>query len=194
MRTWICCALLTLGARAEYTLNLDQLTEGSSANDAVAASYGLLLRGLGDGGPFDVIADKACLGDLSAPNVFSLQSAANCPEINDLIGFYEVEFEVGQSFVSIRTLHTLPGTVTYLMAYSGPSDGDFLDQTFGDAATVGASQLLRVERSAQETQIRRVRFGVFNLDNRRAAFDDLGFEKIPVSVRHFSWSFLRSRW
>jgi len=194
MRTWICCALLTLSARADYTLNLDQLTAGNSANDALAASYGLVLRGLGDGGPFDVIADAACLGDLSAPNVFSLQSAANCPEINDLIGFFEIEFEVEQAFVAIRTLHTVPGTVSYLSAYSGPAEGDFLDQAFGDYATVGIPQLLRIERGPQDAQIRRVRFGVFNLDNRRAAFDDLSFEKVPIAVESRSWSFLKSRW
>lgn len=194
MRAWICCALLCSSAHAEYRLDLDHLAVGDSANDAIAASYGVLVRGLGDGGPFDVIADEGCLGDLSTPNVFSLQVAPACPEINDLFGFYEVEFEIEQAFVSVRTIHAVPGTVSYLMAYDGPNSADFVDQVLGDYHKVGTPQILRIDRDRDESQIRRVRFGVYNLDNRKAAFDDLIFEQIPVTTQQRSWSAVKALW
>jgi hypothetical protein len=190
------CILLAWAgaATADVQLHFDEVGVGTSLANFYSSLYGITMIGLGDRGPFEVIADTPCRGVLSQPHVLSLNPVGDCPETNDSNGFFEISFATEQSFVSIRTLHDVPGTVSYLAAYSGPNPGDFLDQTFGDFAQVGVPQLLRVSRKPQDVKIRRVRFGVFNLDQSEASFDDLSFEKVPLANERPSWSAIKARW
>ena len=185
---WVCTA------GADVYVHFDEVAAGTPLSAHYAPTHGLSLIGLGDRGPFEVIADAPCNGNLSQPNVLSLRPLAECPELNDLEGFFELSFNSEQAFVSIRALHTIAGTVSYLAAYSGPDAGDFLDQVFGDFDLVDVPQTLRIDRKPEEAQIRRVRFGVFNQDNRVAAFDDLRFEKLPVAAFHQRWGTVKARW
>jgi hypothetical protein len=193
LRNWFLFALVGPAA-AEVHLHFDELPAGSPVSAQYAPVYGVSFLGLGDGGPFEVITDTMCAGSLSAPHVLSLRALESCPEANDQTGFFEVSFPTDQAFVSVRTLLTVSGAVPYLKAYSGPQESDLLDQKFGDFELLNAPQTLRIDRQPSQAQIRRVRFGVFNLDNRVAAFDDLRFERAAVSTAETAWGAVKSRW
>ena len=182
-------------ALAAALLSFDEVAEGTVLDESYAQSHRIHIRGIGDGGPFPVIAKTPCTNPASSPYVLSIDPVAECPETNDRNGWFEVVFEIEQSWVSIAAIHAGGGAVSYLKAYNGPAESDFIDQIFGAAGseTVGIAQELRIDRTSGELQIQRVRFGVFNTLVNEGAFDDLAFPNVPVPLAELSWGAMKSR-
>jgi hypothetical protein len=178
---------------ADILLNFDEVAEGTVLTDRYR---GVTLHGIGDGGPFDVIADSPCGNAASDPNVLSFLDVAGCPESSGIHGWFEVSFELEQAWVSIDAIHIGSGSVAYLKAYAGPDESDLLDlkTSASGGALVGVAQNLRIEREAQERQITRILFGGVNFDTNTTGFDNLGFALRPVPTQAKSWSAIKARY
>jgi hypothetical protein len=174
-------------AAADVLLTFDGVVEGTIVS---TLHRGVTLRGIGEGGPFDVIAVSPCGNAASSPNVISFLDVASCPESNGLDGWFEAEFELDQPWVSIDILALGSGSVGYLKVYGGPTESDFLDQKASSAgpAWVGVPQTLRIDRQTGQRQITRMIFGGLNFDANKSGFDNLGFALRPVasSTRSFA--------
>ncbi len=191
----VICIMFACSSQAQPLLSFDSVSDGTVLDELFAQSHGIHIRGIGDGGPFPVIATVACTTPASSPHVLSIEPIGQCPATNNFNGWFDVSFDVEQEWVSVAAIHAQAGAISYLMAYSGPEDTDFLDQRVGNVGNenIGVAQTLRIDREVGEAQIRRVRFGAFNFDADRAAFDDLSFPNIPIPVAPLSWSLLKGR-
>lgn len=180
-------------ASADIFLNFDEVVEGT----VLSTRYrGVTLRGIGEGGPFDVIADLPCGNPASPPHVLSFLDPSACPESNNINGWFEVSFELEQPWVSIDAIHRGGGSVAYLKAYDGPTESDFLDQKSSPSGSqwVGVAQTLRIDCKPQERQITRIVFGGLNYDANSAGFDNLQFALKPTPTATTSWSAIKARY
>lgn len=188
----VALSLLCFVARGDILLTFDDAAE----NEVVSERYrGVRLYGIGEGGPFDVTADLPCVvSAASVPHVISFRDPAGCPESNNIQGWFEAVFELEQPWVSIDIIHAGSGSASYLNAYAGPDEADFLDQKL---ANIGESwrnvpQTLRIEREPQERQITRIKFGGFNFDANQTAFDNLRFALRPVASAAKSFAAIKA--
>lgn len=178
-------------ASADILLNFDEVAEGT----VLSTRYrGVTLRGIGEGGPFDVIADQPCGNAASKPHVLSFLDPAGCPESNNIDGWFEASFAVEQPWVSVDVIHRGGGSSAYLKAYDGPNESDLVDLKSSSAGSqwVGVPQTLRIDREPQERQITRVAFGGINFDANSTGFDNLAFALRPVAVQSRSWAKLKA--
>jgi len=178
-------------ASADVLLTFDEVAEGT----ILSSRYrGVTLRGIGEGGPFDVIADAPCGSAASNPHVISFLDVSACPETYGIDGWFEAEFELEQPWVSIDVLALGSGSVGYLKVYDGPTEADFLDQRASSAGPqwVGVAQALRIDRSIGQRQITRMVFGGLNFDVNKSGFDNLAFALRPVATSTKSFAAVKA--
>ncbi len=175
---------------AAVVIDFEDATAGEVL-DGKYAAQGLALTGIGDGGPFPIIADIPCGAPASGQFVLSLRPLEECPEMNDSHGWIEVSFDEPQPRVSIRGIARGPAAVIYFKAYD---EQGFLDQKIGQVGDAwdGVPQTLEITRDPEERQITRVEFGALR-SGQTAGFDDLGFEVVPVATQRTSWSAVKAR-
>jgi hypothetical protein len=179
-------------ARAgEVTIDFDDVSSATVVDDHYA-TLGITFTGVGDGGPFEVMAKASCGVTSSPPNAVTVSNAGDCPEIIDSLGLVRAEFTTPQPRVSVMVTHLSAGTATYLRAFE---DDQFLDWRFGRSggAWVGVPQKIEIVRDVGEPWTTAVEFGAF-YDSGMATFDDVHFAIGPVATQAQSWSTVKSRY
>jgi len=196
MRAHLVCVFLcaTLGASAASAAPAAVLLdfEDAGVGDVLDERYahrGATFTAQGNGGPFPVIADAACVGGVN--QVMSLRPVEDCPESSNFWGFFVVEFEIPQPRVAITAIADGPASVVYLEAYD---EIGLLDQKIGQAGEEwdGVPQRLEITREAGERWITRIEASALRSGG-RAAFDDVEYEIAPVPTVSSSWSAVKAR-